>query len=243
MEEKVQPKSGIGGKIARISVLVIIILAIFGIIIASSIKPKVPIADQIWYEEMTIGNKDAKNYFITYTDIVCPYCVAFENAIIEHEEDFEKYLEENDVLFEVRLSDFLYLYGQFPTAHSKYSAVAAYCAKDEGRFWDYYRHAITTIWHDYFEEYGKDALTALDQNKKTYWLDLGKEIGLDSESFTSCFNEEKPLQEINQQAEQTSKIVSGLPAFKFNNYSPPGFNMSWGWDHVTMLFNEGLKQK
>ena len=243
MEESNKPKSNIGGKIIRVSAIVLIIATIFGIIIASSIQPKTPISDQIWYEEMTIGNKDAKNYFITYTDIVCPYCVAFENAIIEHEEDFEKYIEKNDILFEVRLSDFLFLYGQFPTAHSKYSAVAAYCAKDEGKFWEYYRHAIVTIWHDYFEEYGKDALTALDQNKKSYWLDLAKEIGMDSESFTTCFNDETPLQEINAQAEKTANIVSGLPAFKFNKYSPPGFNMSWGWDHVKMLFDEGLKEK
>lgn len=241
--EQDNKSTNLPGKIIRIVSIVLIIAAIFGVIIASFNQPSTPISEQIWDEAMTIGNKDAKNYFITYTDIVCPYCVAFENTLIEHEEDFEKYLEENDVLFEVRLSDFLYLYGQFQTKHSKYSAIASYCARDEGKFWEYYRHAISTIWRDYFEQYGKEALTLLDKNDKSYWLQLAKEIGIANDSFKTCYEDESPLAEINAVAERTSKVVSGLPAFKFNKYSPPGFNMTWGWGEAKMFFDEGLKNR
>lgn len=231
------------GKYFRIFGIIAIIVVFVGVIIVTSMSDNSTPADKIWDEKMTLGNKDAKNYFVTYTDIVCPYCVAFENTLIEHEEDFEKYIESNDILFEVRLSDFLYRYGQFPTVHSKYSAVAAYCARDEDRFWDYYRHAITTIWHDYFETYGKEALTILDQQDKSYWLKLAKDIKLDTDSFKSCYEEEKPLAEIDAIAEKTAKNVSGLPAFKFNRYSPPGFNLTWGWNEALMFFEEGLKSK
>lgn len=239
--EPKENKPSAAGKAFRIIGLIAIIIIIFAAII-TSMTIKTPASSQVWFEEMTVGNKDAKNYFYTYTDIVCPYCVAFENAIIEHEDEFEKYIEENDILFEVRLSNFLYRYGQFQTKHSNYSAIAAYCAKDEGKFWEYYRHAITTIWHDYFETYGKNALTILDKNDKSYWLDLGKQIGL-GESFATCYNEEKPAPIIDEQADKTAKVVSGLPSFKFNSYSPPGFDMTWGWEYVKMFFDEGLKSR
>jgi transcriptional/translational regulatory protein YebC/TACO1 len=62
-------------------------------------------SDMVWDSAMTLGNPDAKNYFIVYSDLVCPYCVAFENAIVEHEEEFQKYLEENG--FEIKSSEFV----------------------------------------------------------------------------------------------------------------------------------------
>ena len=227
-------------KVLRIGGIVAVIALIVAAIFAST-TIKTPNSEKIWYEDMTLGNIDAKNYYVTYTDIVCPYCVAFENAVIEHEEDFERYLEENDILFEVRLSDFLYNYGQFPTKHSKYSAEAAYCARSEGKFWDYYRHAITTVWNDYFNKYGKTALTMLDNDKDVeYWLDLGKDVGL-GDSFVSCVKNEDTLAEITERADKTADVVSGLPYFKFNSYAPPGFDLSWGWDYVLMFMNEGLK--
>ena len=107
------------------------ILAIIVVIIAAitaSMNTTPSNADRVWDEQMTIGNMDAKNYFIVYSDLVCPYCIAFENAIVEHEEEFQKYLAENDILFEVRLSDFLYEYGESNPIHSRYSALGAYCA-------------------------------------------------------------------------------------------------------------------
>ena len=97
------------------------LVAIIGIIIAAiiaSVSAKPSNSDKVWDTRMTKGDINAKNYFIVYSDLVCPYCVAFENAIIEHEEDFEKYLKENDILFEVRLSDFLYEYGEESNARN-----------------------------------------------------------------------------------------------------------------------------
>ena len=133
------------------------IVAIVGVIIAAivtSMSAKPSNAERVWDVAMTKGNLDAKNYFIVYSDIVCPYCVAFENAIVEHEEEFEQYLADNDILFEVRLSDFLYEYGETNPINSRYSALGAYCAKEKGKFWDYYSLAISDVWQDYFKTSG-----------------------------------------------------------------------------------------
>lgn len=225
-------------KIAGVAGLIIVVILLFAAIIASmSIKPSN--SEKVWDQAMTIGNPDAKNYFIVYSDIVCPYCVAFDNAIVENEEEFEQYLEEHDILFEVRLSDFLYEYGETNPISSRHSALGAYCAKNEGKFWDYYNLAITTVWNDYFKDNGKAAFVQMAKLGKPYWIEIGKKVGLGDE-FAKCVEDETPLEEIEINAEKTTKLVSGLPSFKFNSYSPPGFSMDGTWEDVKAYFKAGL---
>lgn len=225
-------------KILRIVGLIIIVVAIIAAITVSmNVKPSN--SDRIWDEQTTIGNIDAKNYFIIYSDIMCPYCVAFENAIFENEEAFENYIKENDILVEVRLSDFLYEFGESRPINSRYSAEATYCAKKENKFWDYYRIAITTVWNDYFKDSGKSAFSEMNKLNKDYWINLGKKIGL-GEEFESCVKNDDPIKEIIANAEKTSKLINGMPYFKFNNYISSGFSLSWGWDYVQMYFQAGL---
>ena len=221
------------------------IVAIVGVIIAAiatSMSAKPSNAERVWDVAMTKGNLDAKNYFIVYSDIVCPYCVAFENAIVEHEEEFEQYLADNDILFEVRLSDFLYEYGETNPINSRYSALGAYCAKEEGKFWDYYGLAITNVWQSYFKTSGKSAASKMSSLGKDYWTSIGEEVGL-GEDFATCVREEAPLDEIKANAEKTTKLANGMPYFKLNDYTSSGFDLSWGWDYVLAYFQAGLESK
>lgn len=228
-------------KAIRIITIIAVIGLIFAAIIAST-TAKPSNAEKVWVKEMTIGNLEAKNYFIIYSDLVCPYCVAFENAILEHEEEFQKYLEDNDILLEIRLSDFLYEFGETNPINSRYSAVASYCARDAGKFWDYYNLAISTLWNDYFKASGKAAFTQISKLDKNYWIDLGKKVGL-GEEFASCVEADSPLEEIKANAKKTAKLVTGLPSFKLNSYSPPGFSLSGTWQDVKAYFDAGLKSK
>jgi protein-disulfide isomerase len=220
--------------VAFIAVLVVLGFAM----IASKVEPKS--AEKAWYTEMSVGNPEAKNHFIIYSDIMCPYCVAFENAIFENEQEFEEYIKENDILIEVRIADFLYEYGEARAINSRYSALGTYCAKNEGKFWDYYKLAITTVWKDYFSKSGKNAFSSLNAKDKDYWIALGKKLEL-SESFESCVKNDEPLEEIMANAKKMTKLVSGMPYFKFNKYTSSGFDLSWGWDYVKMYFEAGLE--
>ncbi|MBR3236610.1 thioredoxin domain-containing protein [Candidatus Saccharibacteria bacterium] len=221
-----------------IGIVAIVAIIIAAIIISVTAKPSN--SDKVWDEQMTIGNPDAKNYFIIYSDLVCPYCVAFENAIVEHEEEFKDYIEKNDVLVEIRLSDFLFEYGQSNPLHSRYSAVATYCAKNEGKFWDYYNLAITTVWNDFFKEGGKSSIANMAKLDASYWTKIGKQIGL-GEEFEKCVEDQTPLPEIKQNAEKSAKLIEGMPYFKFNNYTSSGFDLGWGWDYVKAYFDAGLE--
>ena len=227
------------GKIIRIVGIVVIVVAIFAAMIAS-MNQKPSNAERVWDKEMTVGDMEAKNYFIIYSDVACPYCVAFENAIIEHEEDFKRYIEQNDVLVEIRVSDFLYEYGQSKSIESRYGAEAIYCARNEGRFWDYYNLAITKVWNEYYAKLGKSAFGEFNKLGKDYWIDMGKEIGL-GDTFVSCGENDETGAEIKKNAEKSAKLVNGMPYFKFNDSVQSGFDLSWGWEYVLMYFNSGLK--
>ncbi|MBR2994322.1 thioredoxin domain-containing protein [Candidatus Saccharibacteria bacterium] len=221
-----------------IGVIAVIVVIIAAIVASMNAKPSN--SDKVWDTEMSIGNPEAKNYFIIYSDLVCPYCVAFENAIVEHEEEFQEYIKSNDILVEIRLSDFLYEYGETHPEHSRYSALATYCAKNEGKFWDYYNLAITKVWNDFFKSSGKTGFSKLNDYGQEYWTSIGKKIGL-GEEFESCIKEQKPLEEIKQNAAKSAKLASGMPYFKFNKFTSSGFDLAGDWQDVLMFFQAGLE--
>jgi hypothetical protein len=218
-------------------IVAIIFLGIIMVALSSSLEET---PREIWYSEMTMGDQDAKNHFIIYSDIACPYCIAFENAMIEHQEDLDKYIAANDALIEVRASDFLYEYGESRSIESRYSAIATYCALHEGKFWDYYDKAITTVWNDYFADQGKSAFTEFNKNGKDYWINMGKSVGL-GETFETCVRNDETLAEVEEVSAKMARYVNGLPYYKFNKWVSSGFDLSWGWDYVLMYFDAGLK--
>ena len=141
----------------------------------------------------------------------------------------------------MRLSDFLYEFGESNPLNSRYSAIATYCAKNEGKFWDYYKLAITTVWNDYFKNGGKTAFTELNKQNKDYWIALGLDIGL-SDNFETCVKNDETLAEVIENAEKTSKLASGMPYFKFNKFTSSGFSMTGSWSDVMMFFQAGLEK-
>ena len=228
-------------KALRIIGIIAIVVALFATIIISMTK-KAPNSEIVWDKDMTMGNLDAKNYYIIYSDLACPYCIFFENPIVEHEEEFKEYIKEKDILVEIRLSDFLFEYGQHQSPASREGAIATYCAKDEGRFWDYYNLAVHTVWKNYFSGNSTDGLSKLDQTDKKFWIDLGKTIGL-GDTFEKCVSSNAPLATIMERAEKTTKLVDGMPFFKFNNYTFSGFNPNGDYNDVLQHMEAGLKNR
>lgn len=228
-------------KIGRILGIVAVVGALAAAIIFSMKGPST--ADKIWDKETIIGNPEAKNYFIIYSDLLCPFCVAFENAMAKNEEAVKQYVADNDIVIEVRVSEFLYDYGESRPINSRYSAEAVFCAKKEGKFWDYYNHAIKTVWSDYFSQSGKGAFVEMSKLDKSYWITLGKQVGL-GESFKSCVENDETLKEVQEVTTKTAKLVNGgMPYFKFNEWSTSGFDLSWGYEHVLQYFEAGLKSR
>lgn len=221
---------------------VIVVVVVLAATIIASMNRKTSNAERVWDTEMTVGDMEAENYFIIYSDIACPYCIAFENAIIENEEEFKQYINDNDILVEIRLSDFLYEYGEAQSIESRYGAEAIFCAKKEGKFWEYYDLAVTRVWKEYFKDSGKAAFADFNKLGKDYWIKMGEELDLGQE-FKDCVEKDETLDEVVANAKRTVKLVTGMPHFKFNSYTSGGFDLSWGWEYVLMYFQAGLESK
>ena len=230
--------SSVASKIKTIVLSIVVAALLFLLIFAASRKPAN--AEKVWDEATTIGNIEAKNYYIMYTDIMCPYCDVFSRLTIQYEENFKKFLEENDVLFELRVTDTLYEGSGIE--HSRTSAEGAYCAKREGKFWDYYHNAVMSLWEDYHSKGIGDSKTSpmITGMTDEYWHEVGHEVGLGDE-FDSCMNDHETVDEIEKNTMKAARITSGaMPYFQFNDFTTSGFDPSWDWNYVLYYLNMGL---
>lgn len=200
-------------------------------------------SDSVWSEQMTIGKLDAQNYYIQYTDLACPYCNAFSLLLMDNEEEFKNdYIDGKNILYEVRVTDFLYEFGEHKTEMSRWSAEGVYCAEAEGKFWDYYHTALDSIYNDYYSQgvgYSKTAPMIKDMSQD-YWIEIGHKIGL-GDNFERCMNEHQMVQKITENTAKAAKQVEGgLPYFKFGKFKTGGFDPSWDWGYVKKYLDAGL---
>lgn len=240
MENQTQIKNN-KGRIWR-TVAAVVVASLFLIIIIASLTSKPSHSDQVWDERTTIGNQDAKNYYVMYTDLMCPYCDVFSREILNHWDEFEQYLSDNDILFEIRLTDYLYEGSNHQA--SRDSAEAAYCATREDRFWDYYHAALTSLWDDYHSKGIGSSKTAtpIKDMPDDYWLQIGHEIGL-GDAFDNCVNNHETVDLIIENTQRAVPVTEGMPSFKFNRFTTSGFDNNWGWDYVKAYLDAGLGKK
>lgn len=228
-------------KFLRTAGIIGIVVALFAIIIASSSAQSSP-AGQVWNEAATVGNLKAKNYYVMYTDLMCPYCDVFSRVVMEHWDEFTQYLEAHDILFEVRLTDYLAEAGS--STYSRDAAEAAYCAMHEDKFWDFYHGAIQALWDDYHSKGIGDSKTspAIKNLPEDYWVKIGHEQGL-GEQFDRCVANHEVAEEIDRNTTRALQVAQGMPYFKFNRFTTAGFDSSWGWEYVKMYLDSGLTKK
>ncbi len=200
--------------------------------------------DKAWDIRTTIGNADAKNHFIMYTDIACPYCDAFSRVVMNNQEKFEQLLADKDILFEIRLTDYLYKYGS-KIDMSKWSAEATVCATEKDRFWDYYHAALQALWDDYHSKGIGSSKTApmITDMTRDYWVKIGEKIGLNKTELSQCMNSEETVATLDKRAERMIKAgANGMPYFVEGSFSTAGFDDSWGWEEVEQYLTAGLKK-
>lgn len=226
-------------KLTRVIVLCLIGGFLIFAMITSTTK-KAPLTDKIWNQGMTLGDVNARNYFIVYTDLMCPYCNLYAQEVYRNEEDFEKYLKDNSILYEVRVTDMLYESNGIE--FSQTSAEAAYCADREGKFWDFYHIALVALEEDYYSRGIGNSKTAprIEDMTEDYWINLGKKVGL-SNSFESCVKNGESLEELTEKTMKAASYSAGLPSYKFNSYETSGFDPSWDFEIIKQMYDAGLK--
>ena len=226
------------------------VIGLLLLVVILSVTKKPNYAEKVWDERATMGvaAEEAEHHFIMYTDVMCPYCNFAARLMIDNDEELRNYLEENKIVFEVRMTDFLYEYGEHKTNNSRQSGEAVYCAKnstdtnENGSFWEYYHGAVDQIWNDYIVNGVGSSSTApeISELDDSYWLAIGTKLGL-GEEFKNCYKNREALSELqNNTARAYNAVESGLPQFMFDNYSSSGFSPTWGWDEFRQMLEAGL---
>ncbi len=227
-------------KIVRIIALVGVFALVFAAIVSSNVKTT-DVSAEVWNTTMTLGDPaTAVRHYVVYSDLMCPYCNYYGKVIMDSDEEFQKYLEENKIAYELRITDMLY--ESSGVEMSLPAAEGAYCAAKENRFWDYYHAALNHIFKDYYEKgigYSKTA-PAITGMTRDYWYKIGEEIGL-GDTFKQCFSDNLAATEVRENTYKASATAAGLPYFVFGKFQTGGFDPSWEWDTVKQMLNQGLK--
>lgn len=230
------------GRIWR-SIAIVVVVALLFVIILINLSAKPNHQDQVWNPAATIGKTDAANYYIMYTDLMCPYCDVFSREAQWHWDEFRQYLDDNDILFEVRLTDYLYEgHGESMIA-SRYAAEAGYCAMRENKFWEYYHGAIQALWDDYHSKgigVSKTA-TPITNLPDDYWRQIGHAAGLGT-AFDECLDKHDTVAELEKNTARALQTAQGMPYFKFNRFATSGFDNNWNWDYVLRYLDAGLSR-
>lgn len=138
-----------------------------------------------------VGDPDAPIKIEEYSDFQCPYCrIFFENT---EEQLLSTYIADGTVYFVYRS------FGSFIGAESAAAAEAAYCAGDQGKFWE--MHDIL-----FANQTGENVGAYTDRRIAAY----ADRIGLDMDEFNSCFDSGKYADLVEQDGKDG--LLAGIQA-------------------------------
>lgn len=231
-------KTNARGRMWRTVAIIAVAIIFIGLMIMNLTTKQAP-SELAWNQATTTGDPDGNNHYIMYTDIMCPYCDVFSRLTMENQEEFDKYLADNNILFEIRLTD--YLYEGNGLQASRDSAEGAYCAMRENKFWDYYHGAIKALWDDYHSKGIGSSRNAppITDMPEDYWVKIGHKAGL-GEEFDKCMSNHETVDEIKDNTRRALQVTEGMPYFKFNRFATAGFDNNWGWEYVLRYLDAGL---
>ena len=150
----------------------------------------------------SLGDPKAPVTLVEFSDYQCPYCRNFweqtEGQIVD------AYVATGKVRFTARSA------GNWVSGNiggggveSQNSALAAYCAADQGKFWDMYDALFTNVLGEEAGSFTARRLQAIAGN-----------IGLDMQTFNACYSSNKYMNDVNQDfADAKAAGINGTPFF------------------------------
>jgi protein-disulfide isomerase len=147
---------------------------------------------------VAMGREDAPVVIYEFADFQCPACAQFATF-------YTPLIKERLV----QTGTVRYVYYDFPLAqhpHAFVAARAARCADEQGRFWEY---------HDLL--YGRQSTWYNMRNAVDFFVDLGREAGLDQRQFESCVRSDRYQEEVSRSLRLGEALgVTGTPTLFVN---------------------------
>jgi protein-disulfide isomerase len=200
-------------------------VSIFG---ADLVRPFIPSNDKTAEIQRTItfnntmGDPNAPVHIIEYGDFQCPYCLKFWSET--EPQLIAEYVNTGVVYFEYRSL------GAFLGEESAWAAEGAYCAGDQGKFWEYH-DALFVNWNgENVGNYSKDRL-----------IQFAESLELDMQTFASCLRDGWHLSTLQQDvADASAAGVRATPTFFINGFMVEG---AQPFEVLKQYIEEALRQK
>jgi len=170
----------------------------------------------------TMGNPNAPVHIIEYGDFQCPYCLKFWSET--EPQLIEEYVNTGKVYFIYRSL------GAFLGEESAWAAEGAYCAGDQGRFWEYHDTLFVNWNGENTGNYSKDRL-----------IQFAESLELDMQTFESCLRDGWHTATVDQDAADASAAgVRATPTFFINGFMVEG---AQPFAVMRQYIEEALRQK
>jgi len=177
-------------------------------------------------DDPRLGSEKAKLTLVEFSDYQCPFCRKYWREVIMNEEFRKDYIDSGKVSLVLR---------DFPLSFHPMalpSSLAAECAKDQGKYWEY---------HDkIFEEQDKEGenTIAYDADDLKKWA---SDLGLNTGDFNSCLDTEKHMAEVQKDFNDgVSYGIDGTPVTFINGKPLVG---AQPWTVVKAILDAELAKK
>lgn len=147
-----------------------------------------------------LGPEDGPIVMVEFSDFYCSFCGRhFQQTLQPLLEKYDGYLK--------------YVYRDFPSVGgdaAQLAGMAAQCANDQGQFWAYHNYLFTN-------QNALRTATTDAPSLRTYLINTATELQLDVETFTSCYDSQRHLNDILADATDAQMVgARGTPAFLIN---------------------------
>jgi protein-disulfide isomerase len=195
------------GRLISIGVIVLGALLVAFFLIYPQVKPVAAIQPAPDHahpmpDRNSLGDPQAPVHMVEYSDYQCPYCRDFwdqtEPPIIYN------YVSTGKLYFTSRSAG-NWVSGNIGggSTESQNAAMAAYCAADQGKYWEMYDSLFTNV-------IGEDAGSFSARRLQL----IAEEVGLDMQTFNSCYTSDKYLDQVNQDfTDAKAAGITGTPFF------------------------------
>jgi protein-disulfide isomerase len=173
---------------------------------------KQPTREALLKNAVLLGNPEAPVVMVEYADFQCPYCGKFfkeTSPLI-----IDSYVKSGKVLLAYK--DFAFL-----GPESGRAALAARCAKDQDKFWQYHDFLYSHLWDTYYSknQNGENVGAFSDANLKKFAANLK----LDTARFNECMDKDTHAAAVAESTDEARDFgVTGTPAFFINDKSITG---------------------
>lgn len=230
----------------KVILSVLVVGFVITLVIFNATNPADP-ETKAWNEAMAKGDRKTGTHYVMYTDVFCPYCDKFSNALHANAEEFaENFIDNGKVYYEVRVTDVNYHSGH--SENSRPGGESAYCAAAQGKFWEYYRALLDRLYEDWHSKGIGVSRTSpeIPKLENDYFYKIGEVAGVDGGALASCLENHERLDELNQATSKAGPIVTGVPYFVFGKYKASGFDGSWDtnndWRQAKLMLEAGLSE-